>query len=306
MPRHQELTMVRLTLLGTGAALMDPERAQTALLLSVGEREHVLIDCGDGAVRRLVQAGVSPSEVNTVLLSHLHFDHTADLATFAISGWMLNRRGAFRLLGPPGTRRMLGHLLEGGAYDVDIRARAAYPMRQANMEALRPEITEIVPGVIHEQDGLRILAGLVDHIPEAVCQCFGFRIEAAGRVIAFSGDTVPTATMVELARDADVLVHDCTFPEAFLEHRRRSGVGTSAHTSPLELGRIAAEAGVKLLVPSHFGHFDTTSPVLLRCAAAHLPPELAGPHQIDAMVRDIRTHYAGPVLPAQDLMRIEL
>lgn len=298
--------MVRLTLLGTGAALMDPVRAQTALLLTLDDREHVLIDCGDGAVRRLVQAGVSPSEVGTVLLTHLHFDHTADLATFAIAGWMLNRKGAFRLLGPPGTRRMVGHLLEGGAYDADIRARAAYPMRQANLEALRPEVTEIAPGVIHDNGRLRVRAGLVEHVPEEIFQCYGFRIEVGGRVIAFSGDTVPTATMLDLARGADVLVHDCTFPEAFLEHRRQSGVGTSAHTSPLELGRIAAEAGVKLLVPSHFGHFDTTSPVLLRCAAAHLPPELAGPHQIDAMVRDIRAHYAGPVLPAQDLLRIEL
>jgi ribonuclease Z len=298
--------MVRLTLLGTGAALMDPDRAQTALLISVDDREHIMLDCGDGAVRRLVQAGVSPSEVGTLLLTHLHFDHTADLATFAIAGWMLNRKGAFRLLGPPGTRRMVGHLLEGGAYEVDIRARAAYRLRQSNMEALRPEITEIAPGVIHDDGRLRITAGLVDHIPEEICQCYGFRIEVDGRVIAFSGDTIPTATMRDLARDADVLVHDCTFPEAFLEHRRKSGVGTSAHTSPLELGRIAAEAGVKLLVPSHFGHFDTTSPVLLRCAAAHLPPELAGPHQIDAMVRDIRQHYAGPVLPARDLLRIEL
>ncbi|HEY8612676.1 MAG TPA: MBL fold metallo-hydrolase [Roseomonas sp.] len=298
--------MLRLTMLGTGAALLDPARAQTSLLVTVDGRDHLLLDCGNGAARRLVEAGVSPSEVDRVLLTHLHVDHTADLASFTIGAWMLNRPEAFRLYGPAGTRRLISHLLEGGAFDIDIRARAGYPLRQRNLTVLRPEITEYGPGVIIDEPGLRVTAGLVDHIPEEISPCYGFRIEAGGRVIAFSGDTTPTATMVELARGADVLVHDCTFPEAFLEHRRQSGVGTSAHTSPRELGRISAEAGVKLLVPSHFGHFDTTSPVLLRCAAAHLPAELAGPHQIDAMIQDIRESFAGPVLPARDLLRIEL
>ena len=54
--------------------------------------------------------------------------------------------------------------------------------------------------------------------------------------------------MVTLAKDADVLFHECTFPEAFVEFRRKSGVGTFAHTPPSELGKIAAKAGVKSLV----------------------------------------------------------
>lgn len=297
---------VRLTLLGTAAALLDPDRAHTGLLLTVGGDRHILIDCGTGVARRLVQAGVSPSEVDTLLLTHLHFDHTADIPAFTIGGWMLNRPGPYRLFGPPGTGAMVSHMFEGGAFDVDIRARAKYPMRQKNIAALRPEVTEFGEGVILDDGTVRVTAALVDHIPREVTLCFGFRIEVAGRVIAFSGDTTPTASMVELARGADLLVHECTFPEEFLEHRRRTGVGTAAHTSPTELGRLATEAGVKLLVPTHFGHFDTTSAVLRRVAAAHLPPELAGPHQVGVLLADIRRHYAGPVLPPRDLMTIDL
>ena len=106
--------------------------------------------------------------------------------------------------------------------------------------------------------------------------------------------------------DADLLIHECTFPEAFIEHRRKSHVGTFAHTSPSDLGRLAAQCGVKQLVATHIGHVDSTSPVLKRAAARHLPVDLMGPHQIDAFVRaryrgrwqSLRITVAGQVVAA--------
>jgi ribonuclease Z len=83
-------------------------------------------------------------------------------------------------------------------------------------------------------------------------------------------------------------------------------VPTAAHTSPTELGRLAKQAGVKSLVATHFGHFDSLSPVLKRAAGKHLPVELMGPEQLDNMVSDIRLSYVGPLRLAHDLMRIEL
>ena len=68
------------------------------------------------------------------------------------------------------------------------------------------------------------------------------KLEAEGKVVAFSGDTAPCEAMVRLAKDADLLIHECTFPESFLAHRAKSGVGTYSHTSPLELGKIATRA----------------------------------------------------------------
>ncbi len=81
---------MRVILLGTGAAAPDPERGGSAILISLGEH-HYLFDCGPGATRQLVKAQVSPAEVGTVFLSHLHFDHIADFPYFLLTGWILDR-----------------------------------------------------------------------------------------------------------------------------------------------------------------------------------------------------------------------
>ena len=112
--------------------------------------------------------------------------------------------------------------------------------------------------------------------------------------------------MVRLAQDADLLIHECTFPESFIAHRAKTGVGTYSHTSPMDLGKIARRANVKSLVATHFGHFDSTSPVLRRAGAKHMPVELMGPHLMDEIVTDIRKNYDGPLRLAHDLMRIDL
>jgi len=124
--------------------------------------------------------------------------------------------------------------------------------------------------------------------------------------VVFSGDTRPCDGIARLAHGADLLIHECTFPEAFIEHRRKSGVGTFAHTSPTELGRLACDAGVKSLVATHIGHFDSLNPVLKRAAGRHLPVELMGAHQLDAVAADIRRTYSGPLQIARDLMTIYL
>jgi ribonuclease Z len=109
-----------------------------------------------------------------------------------------------------------------------------------------------------------------------------------------------------LSRGADLLIHECTFTEAFIEHRRKSKVGTFSHTSPADLGKLAVEAEVKALVATHIGHVDSLSTVLKRAAKKHMPVELMGPHQIDAFVSEIRSAYRGPLQIAHDLMRIDL
>lgn len=132
------VTTVRLTLLGTAAALLDPDRAHTGLLLTAGGERHYLIDCGVGIARRIVQAGVAPAEVDTVLLTHLHFDHTADIPAFTIGGWMLSRPGPYRLYGPP------GHEGDGVPYVRRRRLRRGHP-RARNTRCARRTSKRCVP-----------------------------------------------------------------------------------------------------------------------------------------------------------------
>lgn len=298
---------MKITMLGTGAALPDPDRCQSAILVTLDCGEHYLLDCGHGATRQMVRANVNPADVKRVLLTHLHHDHIAELPYFVISSWILNRVGAPQIIGPAGTVRFVGHLFENGAFDLDLRARAHYPARTANIEAMRPHVNEYSSeGTIYQDEHVRISAIEVDHIEREIASCYGFRIEAEGKIVSYSGDTKPCAGARKLAQDADLLIHECTFPEAFIEHRRKTGAGTFAHTSPLELGRLAASARVKTLVATHIGHVDSLSPVLKRAASGHLPTDLMGPQQLDAMAADIRKAYAGPFHIAHDLMRIDL
>jgi ribonuclease Z len=219
---------------------------------------------------------------------------------------MWNRVGAPIVVGPKGTKQFVSRLFEGGAFHTDFAARSAYPARQKNIEAMRPDVRECAPGLAFEDEHVRIICDWVEHIPRTITECFGVRMEAESKVIAFSGDTAPCEAMVRLADAADLLIHECTFPETFIEHRKKTGVGTYAHTSPTELGIIAKRANVKALLATHFGHFESTNPVIKTAGRLHFPVELMGPAMMDEVVRDIRKNYAGTLHVAQDLLRIEL
>lgn len=297
---------MKITFLGTGAAFPDPLRGQSGILLTLANGRHFLFDCGAGTTRKLVEANVNPADVELVCLTHLHHDHICDYPAFIITAWMFDRPESSVLLGPTGVKHFADHLFEDGAFKGDFDARSYYPSRQKNIAAVRPEIREMTPGTVYEDDDIRIIADLVDHIPQEISPCFGVRIEAEGKAIAFSGDTAPCESMVRLGKDADLLIHECTFPESFIEFRKRTGVGIHAHTGPTDLGVIAKRAGAKYLIPTHFGHFDSTSPVLKYAARNHFPIDEMGPHLFDEMARDIRRNYQGPMAFAQDLMRIDL
>jgi ribonuclease Z len=297
---------MKIDMLGTGAAMIDPDRAQSGILVTLDNGAKYMFDCGAGSVRNMVRANSSPDEVGVVFLTHLHHDHICDFPLFAINGWMYDRPDAPIVLGPKGTQHFCDHLFEGGAFDSDFRARSAFPRRQTNLAAVRPDVREVSPGLAYEDDDVRIYCDFVEHIPREISECFGIRMEAEGKVIAFSGDTSPCDNMVKLAKDADILFHECTFPESFIEFRRKKGTGTHAHTPPTDLGRIAVEAGVKSLVATHFGHFESTNKSLQKAAKHHMPVEEMGPHVMDEVVQDIRRNYKGPLQMAYDLLRIDL
>jgi ribonuclease Z len=297
---------MRVIMLGTGAALVDPDRNHSSILITVSGR-HYLFDCGHGATRQLVRAGVDPVDVDVVFLSHLHFDHIADFPYFLLSTWIFGRQVAPVVVGPPETAAFVGHLFAEGAFAKDIEARAQYPQRQANLHVLKPDLRECRPGLVYQDERVRISACHVEHIPREISPCFALRMDTAdGRSLVFSGDTAPCEALIELAQDCDLLIHECTFPQKAIDFRSKAGIGTWAHTSPLELGRIAVAARAKSLVATHFGHFDTTNPVLRRHLAKHMPIDLVGPQFMEDVVADIRRTYTGPLRIAHDLMRIDL
>lgn len=297
---------MRITMLGTGAAFADPDRAQSGILVTLDNGRHYLLDCGAGITRNMVRANVSPGDVTAVFLTHLHHDHVCDFPLFVITGWMWDREDSPVVIGPRGTAHFCRNLFEGGAFKADFEARAHYPRRQKNLAAVRPKVLECEPGLAYQDEHVTIHCDWVDHIPRQISECFGVRLEAEGKSVAFSGDTAPCDAMVRLAQGADLLIHECTFPESFIRHRQKTGVGIYSHTSPRQLGEIASRANVKRLVPTHFGHFDCTHALIKRVATHHFPVEEMGPHLMDEVVQDIRATYKGPLQLASDLLRIDV
>ncbi|WP_264214275.1 MBL fold metallo-hydrolase [Leisingera thetidis] len=296
---------MKITILGSGAALLDPDRGHTSIAVQIREKTY-LLDMGTGATRKMIESAIHPLSVEAIFLTHLHFDHTADLPVFVIGSWMADRQGAIPIYGPPGTSESVAHLFEDGAFDTDIKARAKYPQRQGNLEVLRPDVHTIKPGVIFVDDRLKVTAMPVDHIPPETCECYGLKLESEGKTLVFSSDTTALPEMVDFAKDADVLIHEATFHEAAIEFRSKNGIGTFSHTSPRELGRIARDAGVKFLVPTHIGHWDSTNPIVRNLASKHMPVEVMGPDQLDKVVENIREAYGGPVQIAKDLLTIHV
>lgn len=271
-------------LLGTGCPNCDPQRLGPSNLVRHDGRAF-LVDCGSGVSQRLVQAGTPGREIEALLLTHLHSDHTVDLLQLVMSSWHQGRARPQRIFGPRGTKRFVDGLLE--FWRPEFEQRIAHEKRPSTL-ALQVEVEEIEDGEIIRQGDLRVRAVRVEHAP--IRNAFGFVFEAGGRKLAFSGDTAFCLALIEAARGADVLVHECFIHrEMKIIPGVRTQEGTDAvasyHTLSSEVGKVATQAGVKCLVLNHFV-----------------------PTQFDraALLAEVRADYNGPIVIGEDLLGIDL
>ncbi len=267
---------------------------------------HYLFDCGPNTTRSMIKSHINPAQVNTVFISHLHFDHIVDFPYFMLTSWICDRETAPVVVGPEGTRKFVDHLFVDGAFAKDIEARRQYPRRQ-NTEVLIADLRQCEPGVVFKDDLMKVTACYVEHIPRQISPCFGFRMDTIdGKSVAYSGDTVPCDRFIELSKNVDLMIHECTFPESAIEFRKKINVGTWAHTSPSQLGEIATKANAKRLVATHFASFDTCNPVVREIMGVHMPKDIIGPALLDQVAADIREKYDGELRLAHDNMRIDI
>jgi ribonuclease Z len=296
---------MRVTMLGTSAAAPDPDRGGSGIVLTVRGR-HYLFDCGVNVTRSMIKSHINPTEVNHVFLSHLHYDHIIDFPYFLLTSWICDREKPPIVVGPEGTQNFIDHLFEDGAFAKDIEARRQYPRRQ-NTEILVPDVRECQPGLVFEDDLVKVTACYVEHIPLEISPCFGLRMDTIdGESVSFSGDTAPCDRFIELSKDVDLMIHECTFPESAIEFRKKANVGTWSHTYPKALGEIAQKANAKRLVATHFGSYDTCNPVVRDIMGVHMPKEMMGPALLDEVAADIKATYTGELRLAHDNMRIDI
>jgi ribonuclease Z len=190
--------MMRITMLGTGTPFPNAERFGSAILVEAAGK-RLLFDCGRGAVIRLTQAGVSPSEIDGLFLTHLHSDHVVGIPDLWLSGWFLGRDKPLRVWGPSGTRSMGEHLLQAFAFDIHIR-KAALPAKGAEIDA-----KEVEQGNVYDDGSVRVSAFAVDH--GTVKPAFGYRVDYGGHSVVISGDTKFCQNLLDFAVGTDCLMH---------------------------------------------------------------------------------------------------
>jgi len=257
---------LRVLLCGTASPLPHPTRAGPCAAVFAGGR-FWLVDIGRGAWNRLALLRVDGSRIGGLLLTHFHSDHIGGLGELDLNTWVAGRPDPLRVFGPPGVERVVAGFEEAYALD------AGYRVAHHGAELLPPAVGRLEPRVVRgpagggdpevvvEEGDLTITAFAVDHSP--VRPAYGYRFDYRGRSVVVSGDTVKTASLVEAARGADVLVHEAQANHLVAlvrEAAREAGRTRVAkilgdipdyHTTPVEAAEAANEAGVELVVFTH-------------------------------------------------------
>ncbi len=261
MSRLEPDSVFEVTILGSGSCVPTLKRGSPGLVLRICD-DLVLMDGGTGTLRSLLGAGLDYRDLTHLLYSHIHPDHTADLIPLLLATRYtpdFTRTCDLAIWGPSGFR------------DFFDRLTAVYPFSLEG-ETYRVDVAE-VGRTLHRQEGWEFRAQLLRHtVPDV-----GYRVEvpALDRTLVYTGDTEACPELAALARNADLLISECSFPD----DGRMEG-----HLTPTQIGRIAEEAGVKHLLLTHL------YPVCDR----------------EDILSSVRKVYSGRVEKAEDLMRVSL
>jgi ribonuclease Z len=292
-----------LAILGSGSAVPDPERGNPSQAVVV-DGTTLLFDCGERTTVNLVRAGINPLDVDALFFTHLHWDHISDFGYFALSTWNCGRRRPLPIYGPPGTAAMVEASIFG-VHRADVEFLRAYvrelPPHVVERPSAEPPFVaeEIEVGWSWERDGIRVSTGSVEHHQRLGMPSVGYRIESRHGIVALSGDTAPCDGVVELARGADVLVHDTAFLDEIIEARQMW-----SHSGPTGAGRVAAQAGVKTLVLTHLGPYTSAAPAVEMASMYYGGRRDAG--NWEEIVAQARSEVAGEVVLGQDALVLEI
>jgi len=241
---------VEVQVLGSGGPELEDQRASSSYLVWQDGRPRILIDSGGGSALRFGQAGAHVAQLDAILFTHLHIDHSADFPALIKSSYFEQRKRPLPVYGPPGnesfpaTTEFVADLFERqrGAYrylgDFLRGKEGGYALQAQDVSLSAHEIR-----TVYRVPDLALAATRVIHggVP-----ALAWRASIGGRTFAFSGDTNgDNGNLERLAAGADLLVAHNAIAEG------ESGAARALHMPPSVIGRIAKTAGVGRVVLSH-------------------------------------------------------
>ena len=283
----------KLVILGTGAGpnptIPGRTRHMTAHVMLSKDSAYVL-DCGLGVTNQFACTGIPFTSIRSIFITHHHPDHNIEYGPLLLIGWVQGMPPSTRAFGPPPLKQMTDDFLRAYKATIDFWVEDLKVNR-----LVPPSVKEVsVSGPVMQDENVKVAATIVQHPP--VRPALGYRFDFQDRSIAFSGDTAPLEAVAQLAKGADLLVHEAMYMpalEAYIRDRIAKGSPIRfddyiAHMkrdhSPVEdVGRIAQKAGVRTLVLSH------------------LTPGIEGIE--DETWRNLAAkHFKGEIVVARDLM----
>jgi ribonuclease BN (tRNA processing enzyme) len=251
---------ITVTILGSGTSVPSLARSASSVLAET-EKSKILIDCGPGTMRRLLENGTQIHEISHILLSHFHPDHTGELVSFLFANKY-----------PDGKRRKIPLSIIGGKGMAGFYAGLKNVFGcWIDLEPNRLNIVELPreKSAINIDD-IMLESVHVEHNEESLA----FRItENGGRSFVYSGDTDSCSSLIDIARDADLLICESALPDE---------LKVKGHLTPSAAGDIASKANVKKLILTHF---------YPECDKADIE-------------RQCRKTYHGPLILGKDLMKV--
>ena len=271
---------IEVQVLGSGGPETQDQRASSSYVIWLDGRSRVLVDSGGGSAVRFGQSGAQMQDLDIVLFTHFHADHSADFPALVKSSFFENRTSLLPVYGPSGSQRFpaatgfIRALFDEKTgvfrylYDFITPGEASYLIAAHDIDIANHTIS-----TVNMEGDLTVSAIPVIHGP---VPALAWRVDVGGKRIVFSGDmNGNSGNLQKLAQQADILVAHNAVPEG------ATGVARNLHMPPSVIGRIAAAAEVKQLVLSHR---------MLRTSGRE-----------DETLQYIQESYSGPVSFANDL-----
>ena len=253
---------MEITILGSGTCVPYARRSSPCTAVDINGR-LALLDSGSGSMLRLTEAKLDHTKIDHLFYTHFHPDHTADMIPIL-----------FAMKNTPGFQREKDITITGPrGFSQVYETRSSLYERWINSPYYQIHLREVASSKAWEAayDGFLVRSMPVLHSKNSV----GYRVEEGGKALVFSGDTDYCESLIELARDADMLILECSTPDS---------EKVEGHLTPTLAGKIAAESKCRKLVLTHlYPACDQTD-----------------------ILTPLKKEYQGEAVVAEDLMKFTL
>jgi len=253
VPAQCESNRVKLQILGTrGPELLDGQ-ASTGYLIWLDNKARVIVDAGPGSLQRFKQSKANFEDVDLILFSHFHADHSNDFPSYIKGAFFTERSKPLHVFGPTGTKfvasakefveRAIGSKTGMYPYLGNVLDENAHSTYKIKVTDIPWSYSDLNVKTIYDKEGIEVKTVSTHHGP---FPSQGYRVELAGCSITFSGDMSGRLNaMPDLAKDTDIFVAHNAIPED------ATGAAALLHMTPSMIGKIAKRASVKKLLLTH-------------------------------------------------------